>query len=48
MRQSLIGMDIDASRITAVGYGVTKPLVSNDTKENRRKNRRVEFKVKGE
>ncbi len=48
VRQSLIGMDIDASRITAVGYGVTKPLVSNDTKENRRKNRRVEFKVKGE
>ena len=48
VRQSLISMDIDASRITAIGYGVTKPLVSNDTKENRRKNRRVEFKVKGE
>ena len=48
VKQSLISMDIDASRLTSIGYGITQPLVSNDTKENRRLNRRVEFKVKGE
>ena len=33
---------IDASRITAVGYGPDKPIASNDTKEGRQKNRRVQ------
>jgi len=32
---------IDASRINAVGYGSTKPIASNATKEGRQKNRRV-------
>lgn len=30
-------------RVSAVGYGATKPLVENDTPENRALNRRVEF-----
>lgn len=34
---------IDASRLTAVGFGESKPAYPNDTKENRAKNRRVEF-----
>lgn len=39
---------IDARRITAVGYGKTKPLASNDDEaEGRELNRRVEFKVLG-
>jgi outer membrane protein OmpA-like peptidoglycan-associated protein len=39
---------IDSRRITAVGYGETKPLVSNDDEqEGREINRRVEFKVIG-
>jgi outer membrane protein OmpA-like peptidoglycan-associated protein/tetratricopeptide (TPR) repeat protein len=39
---------IDARRITAVGYGKTKPLASNDDEEEGRElNRRVEFKVLG-
>jgi outer membrane protein OmpA-like peptidoglycan-associated protein len=39
---------IDSRRIKAVGYGVTKPLASNDDeKEGRELNRRVEFKVTG-
>ncbi len=33
---------IDASRISTVGYGEAKPLVPNDSRENRAKNRRIE------
>ncbi|HET9052942.1 MAG TPA: OmpA family protein, partial [Cyclobacteriaceae bacterium] len=37
---------IDSRRITAVGYGSTRPLASNDDEEEGRElNRRVEFKV---
>lgn len=37
---------IDARRITAIGFGKTKPLASNDDEEEGRElNRRVEFKV---
>lgn len=37
---------VDSRRITAVGYGATKPLASNDDEEDGRElNRRVEFKV---
>jgi OOP family OmpA-OmpF porin len=33
---------IDANRLKAVGYGLTKPIATNDTEEGRYKNRRVE------
>ncbi len=36
---------IDAARITAVGYGETKPIASNETTEGRRKNRRIEVVI---
>jgi chemotaxis protein MotB len=39
---------IDPKRLMAVGYADTRPLVPNDTPENRAKNRRVEFHFKPE
>lgn len=35
--------DVDAARIQVHGYGETRPIASNDTKEGREKNRRVEI-----
>ncbi|WNJ16212.1 OmpA family protein [Pontibacter sp. G13] len=35
--------EFEAGRIQAHGFGETKPLVPNDSEENKRKNRRVEF-----
>ncbi|MGB6012482.1 MAG: OmpA family protein [Desulfobacterales bacterium] len=34
---------VDAERLTMKGFGLTKPAVSNDSKEGRAKNRRVEL-----
>ena len=43
VRQYLIdNFGIDASLITAVGYGPNKPIASNDTNKGRQKNRRVQ------
>lgn len=36
---------LDSSRFIAVGYSDTRPIVSNDTPENRQKNRRVEIVI---
>jgi len=36
---------IDEKRLAAQGFGDTRPLVPNDSEENKAKNRRVEFKV---
>lgn len=38
---------IERSRIEGKGYGKTKPLVPNDSDENRAINRRVEFEILG-
>ncbi len=35
-------MGLDASRINAVGYGESKPIANNETREGRAKNRRIE------
>jgi len=44
-KAQLISMGISAERITATGYGETKPLVANDTAENMKKNRRVTARI---
>ena len=36
---------VDPRRLTAVGYGDTRPLVPNDSPENRARNRRVEIAI---
>ena len=40
----LIRAGVAAGRIHTVGYGKRRPLVPNDSEENRERNRRVEFK----
>jgi OOP family OmpA-OmpF porin len=41
----LVSHGIDASRLTAEGYGEFSPIVSNDTESGRQQNRRVEFRI---
>ena len=41
----LIQKSIEKERISVVFFGETKPADTNETKEGRRKNRRVEFKI---
>ncbi|MBW2572711.1 MAG: OmpA family protein [Deltaproteobacteria bacterium] len=38
-----VSKGVDAKRLTIKGFGFTKPVASNDTKEGRAKNRRVEL-----
>jgi outer membrane protein OmpA-like peptidoglycan-associated protein len=41
----ILSKGIAPNRIISQGYGETKPVVPNDTDENRQLNRRVEFKI---
>jgi OOP family OmpA-OmpF porin len=43
VRIQLISMGIDGNRLTAKGYGETKPMADNKTFEGKANNRRVEF-----
>ena len=45
VRDFVITKGIEASRITAKGYGETKPVATNDTEEGRAQNRRTEVTV---
>jgi OOP family OmpA-OmpF porin len=38
----LVSQGIAQSRLTMIGFGETKPTVSNETQEGREQNRRVE------
>ncbi len=43
----LISKGIDPSRLTAKGYGMTKPIASNKTAAGKSLNRRTEVKILG-
>ncbi|MBX2973517.1 MAG: OmpA family protein, partial [Flavobacteriales bacterium] len=45
VRDYVIGKGIEGTRITAKGYGETKPVATNDTEEGRALNRRTEVTV---
>ena len=47
VRDYLISKGHDASKMVTTGMGATSPVASNDTKEGRAKNRRVEILVLG-
>ncbi len=48
VRQYLLAnMNLDSYAIGAMGYGETKPIASNETKEGRAKNRRIDLLIKG-
>jgi OmpA-OmpF porin, OOP family len=42
----LVKAGLPTGRFTAVGYGSTQPIASNDTDEGKARNRRIEFVVK--
>jgi len=42
----LVKAGLPASRFTAVGYGSTQPIASNETNEGKAQNRRIEFVVR--
>lgn len=43
VREKLVSMGIDGSRLTGKGYGETKPISPNTTPEGKANNRRVEL-----
>jgi len=45
VRAALIERGIAPSRMEAIGYGESRPLESNQSRDGRAKNRRVEFKI---
>lgn len=47
VRNYLISLGVDQSRLTAKGFGETQPKVKNDSAANRAKNRRTDFVIEG-
>lgn len=47
VRKYLASKGIAATRMESQGYGMDKPIDTNDTEEGRTKNRRVEFQITG-
>lgn len=45
VKNRLVAQGIDAIRLTAAGFGAENPVASNDTKEGREQNRRIEVAI---
>jgi outer membrane protein OmpA-like peptidoglycan-associated protein len=43
VRKYLVGKGVSSNRLVSRGYGLTRPLVPNDSEQNRALNRRVQF-----
>jgi chemotaxis protein MotB len=43
--QALVSNGVDAGRLESEGYGLTRPVETNDTAAGRAANRRVEFNI---
>jgi len=41
----LSNMNVDASRLTAIGFGEARPIASNETREGRARNRRIDVRI---
>lgn len=48
VKQYLVRKGVDASRIETQGFGLTKPIATNDTAEGRALNRRAEVRTHGQ
>ena len=47
VRDYLVAQGVSGMSVTAVGFGKSRPVVSNDTDAGRQQNRRVELVVSG-
>jgi outer membrane protein OmpA-like peptidoglycan-associated protein len=45
VKDALVGMGVDSSRMTIIGYGESKPIATNSTEAGRQQNRRVEIRI---
>lgn len=46
VREYLIARGVPSHKLTAIGYGASRPIADNATDEGRKKNRRIEFEIK--
>jgi OOP family OmpA-OmpF porin len=45
VKDYIVKKGVDAGRVSGQGFGESKPIADNKTREGRAKNRRVEIKV---